>query len=437
MSIEAVRESKLRTVFRVTSGYFLEFFDFFLYGFYARQIAATFFASDSEFASLMLTLLVFGAGFLVRPIGALVLGAYVDRAGRRKGLLVSLTFLAIGTIMIACTPGYATIGMLAPTLVVTGRLLQGLSAGGEPGGVAVYLAEIATPGNEGFYVAWQSCSQQVAIIAAGVAGYSVNALLAPATVSAWAWRLPFFLGCLVVPLLFMLRHSLAETEVFAARKRHPSLRETLRTLGTNWRSVGAGMLMVVTTTVSFYTITTYTPTFGERELHLSTADSLLVACCVGLSNLIWLPIWGAVSDRVGRRPVMLGFTLLMLATAYPTLSWLIAAPSFERMLGVELWLSFVYAGYNGAMTVALTEIVPFESRVSGFSLAYSLATTLGGFSLAISTGLIQWTGNKAAPGLWMSFGAACGLFATLAVYGLRGRGGQILTPDTGPLKAEQ
>src|SRR6185437_10396986 len=133
MSSQVSRESKLRTVFRVTSGNFLEFFDFFLYGFYARHIAATFFPANSEFTSLMLTLLVFGGGFLVRPLGAVVLGAYVDRAGRRKGLLVSLSFLALGTIMIACTPGYATIGLLAPALVVSGRLLQGLSAGGEPG----------------------------------------------------------------------------------------------------------------------------------------------------------------------------------------------------------------------------------------------------------------------------------------------------------------
>jgi MHS family citrate/tricarballylate:H+ symporter-like MFS transporter len=180
------------------------------------------------------------------------------------------------------------------------------------------------------------------------------------------------------------------------------------------------MLMVITTTVSFYTITTYTPTFGQRELHLSAATSLLVTLFVGLSNLAWLPIWGAISDRYGRKPVMIAFTILILLTAYPTLRWLAAAPSFGRMLAAELWLSFTYAGYNGAMTVALTEIVPARIRVSAFSLAYSLATTLGGFSLAISTGLIQMTGDKAAPGLWMSFGALCGLAGTLIAYSRKG-----------------
>jgi MFS family permease len=259
---------KLWIVFRVAGGNFLEFFDFFLYGFYARHIAETFFPAGSAFASLMLALVVFGAGFLVRPLGALLLGAYVDRVGRRKGLIVSLCFLAAGTVLIASTPGYATIGWAAPMLVVIGRLLQGLSAGGEPGGVAVYLAEIATPGHEGFYVAWQSCSQQVAIVAAGIAGYLVNALMPPAEVSAWAWRIPFFVGCLIIPFLLVLRRSLQETEAFIARRHHPTLVQSLHALAENWRSIGTGILMVITTTVSFYTITTYTPTFGERELHL-------------------------------------------------------------------------------------------------------------------------------------------------------------------------
>jgi MHS family citrate/tricarballylate:H+ symporter-like MFS transporter len=412
--------SKASMVFRVASGNFLEFYDFFLYGFYARHIAATFFPIGSDFASLMLALVVFGAGFLVRPIGAVVLGGYIDKVGRRKGLIVSLGFLATGTVLVAFMPGYASIGPIAPVLVVAGRLLQGFSAGGEPGGVAVYLAEIASPGKKGFYVAWQSCSQQVATVAAGLTGFAVNTLMAPPDIAAWGWRIPFFIGCLVVPFIFVIRRSLQETDAFVALRHHPSLKESVATLAANWRVVGLGILMVLMTTISFYTITAYTPTFGVRELHLSSASSLLVTCLIGLSNLFWLPIWGAISDRVGRKPILVAFTLLTILTAYPSLSWLVAYPSFGRMVLVELWLSFVYAGYNGAMTVALTEIVPAAVRVSGFSLAYSMATTLGGFSLAISTGLIHLTGDKAAPGLWMSFGAACGLIAALGLYGKRG-----------------
>ena len=346
---------------------------FFLYGFYAKNIAAAFFPSDDKFASLMSALVVFGAGFLMRPLGALVLGSYVDRIGRRKGLIVTLTIMATGTILIAFVPSYATIGMWAPLLVVLGRLLQGFSAGVELGGVSVYLAEMATPGHKGFYVAWQSASQQVATVAAGLIGYILNQALAPADVAAWGWRVPFFIGCLIVPFLFIIRRSLQETEEFARRTHHPTASEILRTLGANWRIVLAGMALVLMTTVSFYLITAYTPTFGERELHLTTANALIVTCCIGVSNFIWLPIWGAISDRIGRKPILITITILTMLTAYPALSWLVQAPSFGRMLGVELWLSFLYGSYNGAMVVALTEIVPAHVRASGFSLAYSLA----------------------------------------------------------------
>src|SRR5664279_5548661 len=166
-----VKHSKLGAVLRVTSGNFLEMFDFFLFGFYATAISKTFFPAGSEFASLMLTFGVFGAGFLMRPLGAIFLGAYIDRVGRRKGLIVTLGFMAVGTVLIAFVPGYATIGMVAPILVLIGRLFQGFSAGVELGGVSVYLAEMATPGHKGFYVSWQSGSQQVAIVAAAAIGY--------------------------------------------------------------------------------------------------------------------------------------------------------------------------------------------------------------------------------------------------------------------------
>jgi MFS transporter, MHS family, citrate/tricarballylate:H+ symporter len=416
--------AKAATVIRVSSGNFLEMFDFFLYGFYAKNIAAAFFPSENSFASLMSALVVFGAGFLVRPLGALVLGAVIDRIGRRRGLILTLGIMASGTVLIAAVPGYATIGIWAPTLVLLGRLLQGFSAGVELGGVSVYLAEIATPGHRGFYTSWQSGSQQVATVVAALIGYVLGQALAPATVDAWGWRIPFVIGCLIVPFLLVLRRSLEETEAFANRTHHPTADEILRTLGRNWRLVLAGMALVLMTTVSFYLITAYTPTFGERELKLSRSDALIVTCCVGLSNLVWLPVWGAISDRIGRKPILLGITALTILTAYPALRWLVGAPSFGRMLGVELWLSFLYGSYNGAMIPALTEIIPASVRASGFSLAYSLATTLGGFSLAISTWLIRATGDVAAPGLWMSFAAACGLAAAWAIYrpgGLAGR----------------
>lgn len=409
--------SKIGAVLRVTSGNFLEQFDFFLFGFYANFISKAFFPTDSEFASLMLTFAVFGAGFLMRPLGAIVLGAYIDEVGRRKGLIVTLSIMASGTVLIALVPGYASIGLLAPALVLIGRLLQGFSAGAELGGVSVYLAEIATPGQKGFYTAWQSASQQVAIVLAAALGYVLNQLLTPAELGAWGWRIPFLVGCAIVPFIFILRRSLQETQAFQARRHHPDTREVFALMVKNWSTVLTGMFFVAMTTTTFYLITVYTPTFGRSVLHLSAADSLLVTLLVGISNFVWLPIGGALSDRIGRKPILIGISLIALLTAYPAMSWLVANPSFVRLLSTLLVFSFYFGMYNGAMVVALTEVMPVNVRVVGFSLAFSLATAVfGGFTPAISTYLIDLTANKAAPGIWMSFAALSGLIATLILY---------------------
>src|SRR6266481_1061284 len=414
MITPAERKSKIWSVVRVSSGNFLEMYDFMVFGYYAATIGKAFFPSGNAYVSLMLSLMTFGAGFLMRPLGAIVLGAHTDKHGRRAGLLLTLSSLSVGIFSIACMPGYATLGLLAPLLVLCGRLLQGFSAGMELGGVSVYLSEIASPGHKGFYVSWQSGSQQIAVMFAASIGVVLNSALPPEKMAQWGWRVPLLLGCIIVPFLFRLRQSLAETDEFVARKHHPSTSEILRSLARNWRIVLVGTFMVTMTTVSFYMITAYTPTFGNSVLHMASMDSLIVTLCVGASNLFWLPIMGALSDRIGRRPLLFGCTILMLTTAYPAMLWLVREPSFARLLTVELWFSFLYGSYNGAMVVFLTEIMPIDVRTSGFALAYSMATAIfGGFTPALSTYLIHISGNRAIPGLWLSFAAACGLAATL------------------------
>lgn len=408
------RRAKIWSVVRVSSGNFLEMYDFMVFGYYASAIGAAFFPSGNKFVSLMLSLMTFGAGFLMRPLGAIVLGAYTDKNGRRAGLLLTLGLMSVGIFSIAFMPGYATLGLLAPLSVLVGRLLQGFSAGMELGGVSVYLAEIATPGHKGFYVSWQSASQQVAVMFAALVGVVLSAFLPPEKMSAWGWRVPLLVGCAIIPILFRLRRSLQETKEFASHKRHPSTSEVLRSLSDNWRIIAIGTMLVTMTTVSFYMITAYTPTFGTSVLHLGSRHSLIVTMCVGASNLFWLPVMGSLSDRVGRRPLLFLFTVLMLVTAYPAMLWLVRAPSFARLLAVQLWFSCIFGSYNGAMVVFLTEIMPAHVRTSGFSLAYSLATALfGGFTPAVSTYFIHVTGNLAVPGLWLSFAAACGLGAAL------------------------
>jgi MFS family permease len=384
-------------------------YDFMVFGYYATAIGKAFFPTGSAFLSLMLSLMTFGAGFLMRPLGAIVLGAYADRHGRRAGLLLTLTLMSIGIVSIACTPGYASIGLIAPLVVLCGRLLQGFSAGMELGGVSVYLSEIATPGHKGFYVSWQSGSQQVAVMFAALVGVLLGRALQQEQMASWGWRVPLLIGCAIIPFLFRLRRSLQETDEFRARGTRLSTSQIFRSLRVNWRIVLIGTMMVTMTTVSFYMITAYTPTFGG-ELHLAPMDSLLVTLCVGASNLFWLPVMGALSDRIGRRPLLFACTALMMVSAYPAMLWLVQDASFSRLLAVELWLSFLYGSYNGAMVVFLTEIMPIDVRTSGFALAYSLATAVfGGFTPAISTYLIHATHNPAVPGLWLSAAAMLGL----------------------------
>ncbi len=406
--------TKFRPILRVASGNFLEAYDFQVFGYYATYIARAFFPTGHEFASLMLTFMTFGAGFLMRPLGAVLLGAYIDHHGRRAGLLLTLALMAAGTLSIACTPSFASIGILAPLLVVAGRLLQGLSAGVEIGGASVYLAEIATPGHKGFFTAWQSGSQQVAVILAALFGLVLTMNLSQSQMFRWGWRVPLWAGCAIIPLLLILRRSLTETDVFLARKDRPAASEIIKTLFANWYIVLLGTMLSTLTTVSFYMITAYTPTYGSRVLHLASTSSLMVTLCVGISNFIWVPVMGALSDRIGRRPLLFTIAALALVTAYPSLAWMVSAPSVPRLLAVELWFSFLFGSYSGGMVVYLTEVMPAAVRTSGWSLSFSLATALfGGFTPAISTYLIRSTGNAAIPGVWLSFTALLGLVSLL------------------------
>jgi MFS family permease len=416
------RERKIWAVIRVSSGNMLEMYDFMVFGYYAAAIGRAFFPSGSEFASLMKSLMTFGAGYLMRPLGAIVLGAYIDHHGRRKGLLLTLTLMAIGTLSIALMPSYRSIGLLAPVLVLLGRLVQGFSAGVELGGVSVYLAEIATPGRKGFYSAFQSASQQIAVMLAALAGIILAGRLSSVEMNDWGWRVPLIAGCAIIPFLFLLRRSLAETDEFLARKHRPTAAEILRTLMTHWPLVAIGMMLSTMTTVCFYLITAYTPTFGATVLHLDNSGVQWVILCVGASNFIWLPVMGALSDRVGRRPLLYACAILTLLTAYPALAWLVSAPSLGRLLAVELWLSFLFGSYNGAMIPYLIEIMPAEVRTSGFSVAFALAAgVFGGFTPALCTYLIEVTGNRAVPGVWLSFAALLGLIATALLGSVRGR----------------
>jgi MFS family permease len=416
MPSSSERRATIRAVVRVASCNFIEAYDFIVYGYYARYIADTFFPSKSAFVSLMLSLTTFGAGYLMRPVGAVILGAYMDRKGRRQGLILTLGLMAVGTLSIAVTPGYAVIGVTAPLIIVLGRLLQGLSAGAEFGGVAVYLAEIATPGRRGFYCSWQAVSQQVAVVFAALSGVALTALVPPAEMTLWGWRIPLLAGLVAIPLILWLRRSLKETDAFLHSRHAHGLDEVLRILLANWRLILMGLALSVMTTTSFYLITAYTPTYAREALGMAQRDVFLVTLIVGFSNLLWLPVGGLLTDRFGARPLMLLVTAAALMSAYPAMVWLVAAPNFAKLLAVLLLYSVYFGLYNGALIPLLTEIMPHEVRTAGFSLAFVTATAIfGGFTPAICTYLIEATGNRAAPGLWLTLAACISLAAALAL----------------------
>jgi MFS family permease len=408
-------QRSVRMILRVVSGNFLEMYDFMVYGFYASAIANAIFPSDSQYISLMLSLATFGMGFLMRPLGAIVLGAYMDKHGRRAGLILSLTLMSIGVVIIAVTPTYATIGIAAPILVIFGRLLQGFSAGAEAAGVSVYLAEIAPLGRRGFYVSWQSASQQFSVLMAAMLGVVLGLVLTNEQMQAWGWRVPFILGCAIVPVLFWIRSSVEESHAFKQQKQQ-SFAEIYGALASNWKIVLSATMMVSLVSIMFYLITVYIPTYAHRNLGLKAIDGFYMTACVAVVTFVTIPVMAIVSDRVGRRPMLCGSALVIALVAYPGMSWLVSAHSFASLVAVEMGFAFLYASYQASLIVTLTEIIPLQVRGTGFALAYSLAQAVfGGFTPAICTALVHLTANSAVPGVWLIAGAFAALVASWIV----------------------
>jgi len=275
---------------------------------------------------------------------------------------------------------------------------------------------IATPGRRGFYCSWQAVSQQVAVVFAASFGVILTAFVPPEQMTLWGWRIPLLAGAAAIPVIMWLRRSLEETEAFLQSRHVRTIAEVLRILSANWTLVANGVALTVMTTTSFYLITAYTPTYARQALQMAPNDVFLVTLFVGISNLAWLPVGGILTDRFGARPLMMLVTAAALLTAYPAMVWLVAAPSFAKLLGVLLLYSVYFGLYNGALIPLLAEIMPHQVRTAAFSLAFVTATAIfGGFTPAIATYLIEATGNRAAPALWLSLAAAISFAAAFVL----------------------
>ncbi|EFL27801.1 major facilitator family transporter [Streptomyces himastatinicus ATCC 53653] len=396
-----------RVIVAASIGNALEWFDILVYGFFAATISNQFFPTADETVSLLLTLGTFAVAYVVRPLGALVLGAYADRAGRKRALMVSIRLMMVATLLIAVMPPYAKIGLVAPIAILIARLIQGFSAGGEFGSATAFLVE-HMPEKRGFMASWQFASQGLATLLASAFGTVLTATLSDAQLESWGWRIPFFFGLLIGPVGYYIRRYVGEAGEFvktADQERAP-VKETFRTQKD--RMLVAMGALAVSTAISYFI--TYMPTFAVKELDLPASTGFASTLVTGIVLTGLTPVVGHLSDRFGRTRIMLIFATLILALVYPSLAFLVAAPGFGVILGVMFLVGVLKAGYFAPLPAMMAELFPVTNRATGLAVSYNIAVMLfGGTTPLIIVWLVDVTGNKLAPTFYLMFLAVLSL----------------------------
>lgn len=382
-----------------------EWFDFAIYGLFAVTIAKLYFPANSEIASLMLTLATFGVSFAVRPIGGVLLGLYGDRVGRKKALSVTIALMAVGTGMIGILPTHAAIGIAAPFLMVLARLIQGFSAGGEFSGATTMLMEFAPANRRGFYGSFQMCSQALAFAVGAMVAWLLTVNLSAHDLETWGWRLPFLTGILIGPVGWLIRSRVDESPEFLAytsqveRGEQRAEKTPLKTLLRDYPKEGlASIGVAVAGTVSAYVFVFFLPIFAKKQLGLSAADVNLSTCLSTAVIMVFCPIAGLLSDRYGRKSVLLLSMAAYGIAAFPLFSQLVSAPSFRSLVEAQLGISLLMSFFWGVTPVTLTEIFPVSVRSTGAAVTYNLAVLIfGGLAPFLNIWLVHVTGSNLAP----------------------------------------
>jgi len=393
----------------------LEFYDFTTYAFFAVMIGRAFFPSQDPFISLLLSVAAFGVGFITRPLGGIVIGAYADRAGRKPAMMLSIGLMAAGMALLAATPAYATIGLAAPFLVVLARLIQGFALGGEVGPSTSYLLEAAPEGKRGQYGAWQIASQGAAMALAGLFGVLLSFLLDDAAMQSWGWRIPFIIGIAIVPVGLIMRSRLRETLDLAAKTLHPTAGHVLAALLKHHvRPLVLALMLITSGAIATY-IGAYMTTYALSTLHMATGASMGATVVVGLCGLVFGWTSGWLSDRVGRKPVYLVSRLALTAVAYPAF----VAINRHHTLAALLLMAGLMAALNalgGVALVVIPECFPKSVRSAGLSTVYALAVTVfGGTTQFVVTWLIHATGDPLSPAWYLIASCAIGVVAILMI----------------------
>jgi len=413
---------KRRHIAAVTLGNALEFYDFLTYSFFAIQIGNAFFPSRNGYLSLMLSLATFFAGFATRPVGAVVIGMYADRAGRRPAMLLSFMLMGMSIFAMASIPSFAVIGIAAPILAVLARMVQGFSLGGEIGSNTAFLLEAVAPERRGFGVSWQVASQSMALLCGSLIGLLLTDLLPGPALEAYGWRIAFLLGALTVPFGLWLRTSLPET---LHAHEHPTPGSHLPPTHTssgrldlalrNWRLMMLAVIVLGAGTIGNY-IAIYTVTYAQDTLHFSAHTGFIAETCSTIVQIPSVLLGGWLSDRFGRRPVNICNAVVLLALILPVFYWIVSTRSPDALIvGTSLLgLSLNFA--LGSFLAALAEALPKTIRVSGLGTVYSLAIGIfGGSTQLVVKWLIHITGSAMAPAWYWTAAVALGVVALILI----------------------
>ena len=405
-----------RAIVVATIGNALEWFDFTVYSFFAVVIARLYFPASNPSISLLATWATFGVGFLTRPLGGIIIGAISDKVGRKSALTLTISLMAVGIAFIAFTPTYQTIGIAAPILILVGRLIHGFSAGGEVGCATAFLVEYAPPNRRGYFGSYQMVAQAISTLFGSLMGAVLTRGLSPDQLMSWGWRVPFVLGLLIAPVGLYLRTKLAESPVFVEKSSKNELSATpIRDTATkHWMQVAAGFGLTVFGTVGTYIFLLYMPTHATRVLHMPLTDGLVSAACGAFCYLVSCPLSGALSDRIGRKKLMMSALVLSLFTAYPIFALLTAHPSLPMLIVCQAVLMVYLGVFQGCYPTFVSELLPSSVRSTGISVSYNVAVMIfGGFAPAIVQWLTMTTGDDLSISYYVMFGSAVALLTLL------------------------